>query len=127
MNRRESLQLLTLAGVCALLSEVTRARSIPRTVIYDGRYPEALALAADAERAFDCRSDAAILWYSHLLSVRATGPMIQGATLPADAMVLADCARREGSHFEYVGAPRGDRPLVEWVIRRGASVDRLKT
>ena len=122
MNRRENLSLMLGSAAASLLPSAGRAAE-RAVVIYDARFPEARAFAAGAPRALDCSHDVAILWYSSQLST-ARGPQVaQGMTTAADALVIADCARRAGLQFDPMatGAAAPASPLVRWSIRRPAT------
>jgi hypothetical protein len=119
MNRRENLGLMLTTVAATLLPSPGRAAE-RAVVIYDGRFSEAREFAAGATQALDCSHDAAILWYaSHLATAR--GPQIAlGITTAADALVIADCARRAGLQFKPTmqSAVTPTSTLVGWAISR---------
>jgi hypothetical protein len=119
MNRRENLGLMLTTVAANLLPSAGRAAECA-VVIYDGRFPEARTFVAGATKALDCSHDAAILWYaSHLATAR--GPQIAlGITTAADALVIADCARRAGLQCKPMvhGVAAPTSTLVRWAISR---------
>jgi len=119
VNRRESLKFAMLAAGLGLVPGFALARGGSTAVIYDGRYREACAFASGGPAAFDCQHDAAGLWYRHFAGRNRTKGNISGLTCAADALVLADCARREGLRFARIelGAGRSSR-LIAWEITR---------
>jgi hypothetical protein len=86
------------------------------TLVYDGRFRASRDFAKQAAEAFDCGPDAARLWFARLAREPSGSNAIFGLTTPADAMVLADCARRDGRRFTTVAAPAHNDQLVEWTI-----------
>ncbi len=119
MNRRECLTALALtasAGAIPLISLACTGGAGGETLaVYDGRFAEARAFARPMDHAYDCRHDAAGLWFGQLAHRRHPGVRIIGLTTGADAMVLADCARRAGQAFRS-GAASGDGRLIAWTI-----------
>ena len=116
MNRRDSLKFLTVTGVIGMSVPVAGAIGGMSVAVYDGRFAEARAFARAATRAFDCGADAASLWYREF-AVRADRRLtIHGLTSAADALILADCARREGLTFRAAHPPASGAMLVAWTI-----------
>lgn len=115
MNRRDSLKFLTAAGMISASAPLAGAIGAPSMVIYDGRFAAARSFAHQATHAYDCRIDAASLWYREFAG-RADRHAIHGLTSAADALVLADCARREGLQFREAPSPGPNGMLVAWTI-----------
>jgi hypothetical protein len=116
VNRRDGLKLLIAAPVGGSLLSANGADAIPEA-IYDGRFAEARALARRSLVSHDCQRDAAGLWYARFAARTDRSRPLRGLTTQADAMVLADCARREGLLFAQLEPARSDG-LVAWVIAR---------
>lgn len=105
MIRRDFLRLSAFAAAALGLSGHSQAASAlcPSSglVIFDGRFRQARifaarALAGGAGQALDCRMDAALLWHRRCSGrIDASVPVV-GITGMADAMILADCTRRDG-------------------------------
>ncbi len=68
--------------------------------------------------ALDCQHDAAALWFASLKEMGASGPVSDGLTTPADALVLADCASRDGLRFVALPSPLAANRLAAWIITR---------
>jgi len=117
MNRRDSLKLLTLAASAGAFPGIALAHGARPIAIYDGRFAEGRAFARTIFRAHDCRHDAAALWFAHFAGKTRPDMVIVGLTSAADALVLADCARREGLGFRQDRTNRRHGPLVAWTIQ----------
>lgn len=118
MNRRESLKFLALATSAAAWPTLAIARDRNRIAIYDGRFPEGRAFGRGAARAYDCQVDAARLWFDRFAGRSGCNNTVVGLTGAADAMVLADCARREGLAFTRIEPAGKVGRLVAWTIAR---------
>lgn len=118
MNRRDGLKLMALFAATGALPALVTIRGANPIAIYDGRFAEARAFARKAQRAYDCRQDAAGLWFSRFAGRGGHDGQIIGLTSAADAMVLADCARREGLRFATLRLPRPGETLIAWTIAR---------
>lgn len=119
MIRRDSLKLLA-AGVVgtgmALRAGPVLAAGSKTRAVFDGRFAAARAFAQSYAGALDCQRDAATLWFDVLWPHYRPNMTIAGVTTAADAMILADCARREGLVFKVsVSAGLADG-LTRWSI-----------
>ncbi|GEM_PF-1107414 len=133
MIRRDVLRCMALALPALGFPGITHAAAadLPRNdrVIFDGRFRQARifaarALAAGAINALDCRMDAALLWYQHCAGQIDPACSITGITGATDAMILADCARRDGLVFTHSATPAEiDLPdgLIIWSIGHKAA------
>lgn len=119
MIRRDGLKLLAASavgtGVALWSGPVLAARAETRAV-FDGRFTFARAFAANHSSALDCQEDAAALWFGVLSPQYRTASTIIGLTTAADAMILADCARREGLVFTTLRSIGQSAGLVAWQI-----------
>lgn len=118
MTRRDSLKILALAAGAGALPGLALLKRPAGVAVYDGRYAEARAFARTAQQAHDCQADPASVWFAHFAAPGLTIAEIAGLTTAADAMILADCARREGYAFEAVQPSPGKSALVAWTITR---------
>jgi hypothetical protein len=118
MNRRDNLKLLLAGSVGAALPARAFAGNGERVFVFDGRFAVARGMAGRVPLALDCQHDAAALWFASLKEMGASGPVIDGLTTPADALVLADFASRDGLRFVALPGPLADNRLVEWIITR---------
>lgn len=114
MNRRDSIKAVALgAGLVArpvvAMAEPAGAR------VFDSRFAASRAFGAVAQPAFDCQSDAAHIWLTSLTEGAFPRGGVEGLTTQADAMILADLARREERRFTLFG-PFGSTGLVHWQI-----------
>lgn len=116
MNRRDAIKMAALGIGLAAWPSLVHAADAGRIVIYDSRFPESTTFAASFASKVDCRNDAAALWFNQLARPRFARGEIAGCTTAADAMILADCARREGRVFSRVGDVAGNRQLTIWRI-----------
>jgi len=117
MIRRDCLKAAVAgAGIAALPVRAAFA-AVTTLTVYDGRYAAARSFAAGFRTAHDCRHDAAILWFEKIAPHLAAANIIVGVTTPIDAMILADCARREGLSLTITPSPRLPHALVAWEIR----------
>ena len=116
MNRRDSLKFLTMTGVIGMSTPVAGAIGGISVAVYDGRFAEARAFARAATHAFDCRVDAASLWYRAFADRAERRLTIHGLTSAADALVFADCARREGLQIRMAQPSGSGAMLVAWTI-----------
>lgn len=116
MNRRDSLKLMVVGTTVAAWPALALERRAAPVLIYDGRFAPARAFAAGAARAFDCQFDAALLWYHSFAGEISGFTAIHGLTTQADAMVLADCARRSGLHFAQGQGHDPSSHLISWWI-----------
>jgi len=120
MNRSDCLKLLALATSVCAFPAISIARTNRRIAIYDGRFAEARAFARTMGQAHDCRHDAASLWFGQFSGKLDPGAALIGLTSAADAMVLADCARREGLVFAHAHRSGHGGQLIGWTISRRA-------
>lgn len=116
MNRRDSLKALGAGAGASLVPLSALAREAPAAMVMDSRYAESRLFAGLAAMAFDCRHDAAGLWYAALAGRMPALLPLEGLTTAADACIMADCARDGGLSFEILSAPRGSSQLVQWRI-----------
>lgn len=116
MIRRDILRLGALAA--GLLAWPVLAQGSPhaRALIYDGRFAEARAFARGAAQAHDCQCDAAALWFRAFAGNAAGFAGIDGLTSAADALILSDCARRDGLRLDRLGTTGAQ--LVAWRIEK---------
>lgn len=120
MIRRDSLKLLSLgigASGATLWPMSALAGVGDVRAVFDGRFAMARAFASGYFNAYDCQLDAAALWFGSLLPQHRAGMAIVGLTSPADAMILADCARREGLTFTSHTPATEPRDLIAWDIK----------
>jgi len=115
--RRDSLKLLSIGtGGAALWPVAALAGGGQVHAVFDGRFSAASDFSAGYAIAHDCQHDAATLWFDQLWPQHRPGITIHGLTTAADAMILADCARRERLAFsisENLNLPSG---LIAWNI-----------
>ena len=115
MNRRDSIKLAALgAGVLAVPGAAFAAQPAP-PLIYDSRFAAARAFAHGA-LAHDCADDAAILWFARFSGRQLPSGGLAGFTTMADALVLGDCARREGLRWALADSAADPSGLVHWRI-----------
>lgn len=122
MIQRRSL--LKLIGAGALAAGAPLAAHPAPILIYDGRFARARALAADASHAHDCSRDAAQLWYATFAGRTLPLPLL-GVTTRADALILADLARREGHSLSSMPPVAGAPQLCLWAIARAGTQKRV--
>lgn len=118
MIRRRSLLKLMGAGMVVAGTPLT-AQPVS-ILIYDGRFARARAFAADATHAHDCSQDAAQLWYAAFAGRTLPLPL-HGLTTRADALILADLARREGHALSGIRPAAGASQLCLWNIGRAGT------
>ena len=85
-------------------------------VVFDGRFAAARAFAAGHSAVHDCQADAAATWFEDLWPGYRQGMAIVGVTTAADALILADCARREGLACTVDRTAHRLDGLVSWTI-----------
>jgi hypothetical protein len=122
--RREILKLGGLGAGLLAWPALAQDSSCPRALIYDGRFAEARALVHNTAHAHDCQADAAALWFRAFAGNAVGFARIDGVTSPADALILSDCARREGLRLEFPGTTTGQ--LVVWQISKRTSYDHFR-
>lgn len=115
MTRRDSLKIFGLLSGAAALPGLALLRPSAGILIYDGRFTQGRELAQTASQAFDCQADAASTWFTHVADFAATTGRIEGLTTSADAMIIADCARRDGFAFRQ-GKPSPTNGLTAWSL-----------
>ena len=76
----------------------------------------ARAFAAGHSAVHDCQADAAATWFEDLWPGYRQGMAIVGVTTAADALILADCARREGLACTVDRTAHRLDGLVSWTI-----------
>lgn len=119
MIRRDSIKWLAAGAVgtgMALRAGSVLAAATETRVVFDGRFFAARAFAAGHATALDCQADAAALWFEVLWPQYRSTTTIIGITTAADAMILADCARREGLVFTSARSDNRPHGLVSWRI-----------
>lgn len=116
MNRRDAMKLMAIGASAASWPVLALDRTSAFAVIYDGRFAQGRAFALGSSRTFDCQFDAALLWHHHFAAINIPMPVIDGLTTPADALVLADCARRSGWHLSQSTSPASGSQLIAWRI-----------
>jgi hypothetical protein len=118
MNRRDNLKLLLAGSMSSAIPAVAVAGVQDRVFVFDGRFAAARSVAGQATLAFDCQHDAAALWFASVKATALSGVVIDGLTTPADALVLGDCASREGLRCVILPTRAGDERLWAWTIAR---------
>lgn len=118
MNRRDNLKLLLAGSFGSAIPAVAFAGVQERVFVFDGRFAVARSMAGQATLAFDCQHDVAALWFASIKATASSGVVIDGLTTPADALVLEDCASREGLRCIVLPSWAGDERLRAWTIAR---------
>ena len=116
MNRRDNLKLLLAGSFGSVIPTVAFAGVQERVFVFDGRFAAARSMARQATLAFDCQNDAAALWFASVKAAALSGVVVDGLTTPADALVLDDCAHREGLRCVTLPTLAGDERLRSWTI-----------
>ena len=120
MIRRESLKLLSVGTGAAMWPFAALASGGDLRAVFDARFSMARAFAAGYANAYDCQHDAATLWFAHLWPQHRPGMTVHGLTTAADAMILADCARRERLAFRICDTAHLPDGLIAWDISERA-------
>jgi hypothetical protein len=116
VNRRDTIKLAALGVGLVAMPGFALAAQPTAPLIFDGRFATGIAFAAGNPRTWDCGEDAASLWFAQFAHKPLPSGGIAGFTTMADALVLADCARRQRLRLVLADIPADPSGLVHWHI-----------